>query len=425
MGVSEIAKGYALAPALIGFVASPSVRRRADSLFALLQQVDPVHRSPIGIVVVSRHADVVAALRNPDLGSDERRADPSRLRVGALSSLLGRGHAGDTERAAFLQLHDHLMLFKDPPDHQRLRSLVQSAFTPSRIAAVEPRVAAIVDELLDRMIDAGTCEFMRDFAYPLPARVICELLGVPADDHQLFATHAPALAASLDPSPMRTKATVDRANAAVSELCLYLDGLIAERRARQSSDLLSALVTAEERGAKLTHDELVATILLLVLAGHETTANVLGNSLTRLLRGGRELWRLADLDDDSMGRAVEETLRLDGPVQMLERIALRDVQIGGHRVVAGTIVVLLPRAANLDPQTFRNPTQMDVRRDPNPHVAFGGGRHFCLGAALARLELRVALRGLSTRLPGCTALIRSVARDSFTLRGPAELHLAL
>jgi cytochrome P450 len=255
--------------------------------------------------------------------------------------------------------------------------------------------------------------------------VICELLGVPEGDHDLFIRHAPALAVGLDPSPMRSADSLKRANEATVALTRYLDDLIGRRRRDPGDDLLSALITAEEGGASLTHDELIATVLLLILAGHETTANVLGNSMLRLMGDRSSLSELGALDVEGAKAAVEELLRLDGPVQMAERITLEPTEVGDAELGAGRILVLLVTAANRDPEVFDEPDRMRFGRSPNPHVAFGAGPHFCIGAALARLELRIALQALAGRLPHTTH-IAGVARHrpSFTLRGLETLPLA-
>lgn len=317
------------------------------------------------------------------------------------------------------------MLFRDPPDHTRLRSLVAKAFTPRRVEALAGRVEELVEELLAPGLARGGMDLMRELAYPLPARVICELLGIPAGDHDLFVRNAPALATRLDPSPMRTAEGVRRADAATAELRRYLDTLIEVRRRAPRDDLLTALISAEDGGASLAHGELIATVLLLVLAGHETTANVIGNAMLRLVRDRSLLDDLAGRDDTDVKPAVEELLRLDGPVQMAERITLEPVEVAGHPLPAGHIVVLLLAAANRDAEVFPKPHRMRLERAPNPHLAFGSGAHFCIGAPLARLELRVAMRALARQLPRDVHLAGPPRhRPSFTIRGLEALPLS-
>jgi cytochrome P450 len=419
-------RSAALTPAVVAFVASPTLRQRSVWALQTLQRLDPVHRSPIGVTILSRHADVSAVLRSPTMGSDERKADASALRVGFLERFArGSVPAPEGDRP-FSTLFGNLMLFRDPPDHTRLRRLVSKAFTPARVEGLAPRVEELVTEALDHLVRPGApgAELMQDLCYPLPARVICELLGVPAGDHDIFVRHAPALATALDPSPMRSAATNARADAATVELTAYLDRLIETRRSDPGDDLLSALVEAEDQGDSLTHAELVATVLLLVLAGHETTANVLGSFAVRMLRSPSLRHRVAALDDASLRLAVEEALRLDGPVQMAERITTEQVHVAGHDLPAGHILILNLSAANRDPSVFEASSEVMLDRAPNPHLAFGAGHHYCIGAALARLELRVALSQLARRLPPDASLATGpVMRQSFTLRGPARVDV--
>lgn len=414
-------RSTALTPGVLAFVASSRIRQQPHRLLQVLQRVDPVHRSPLGVVLVSRHADVSSVLREPLFGSDESKADGELVRLPLIDRFLS-GPPKTDERPAFLELFDLLMLFRDPPDHTRLRTLVSKAFTPRRVEQLEPRIAELVDELLEPARHRHSLELMHDFAYPFPARVICELLGIPNEDVNLFVRCAPALAIALDPSPMRTTEGIRAADAATTELRAYLRDLIKRRTASPGPDLLSALVTAEADGNRLTHDELVATVLLLIIAGHETTANVLGNAMLRLTRAPRARAELAAADDSQMRTAVEELLRLDGPVQMAERIALERRTIGSVHLQPGQIVILMIAAANRDPHVFDRPHQLDLTRPKNPHLAFGAGAHFCVGAPLARLELRIALRALA-ELPTAQLAAKPSHRSSFTLRGLETLSL--
>jgi cytochrome P450 len=282
--------------------------------------------------------------------------------------------------------------------------------------------------MLEAPAARGHIELMHEFAYPLPARVICELLGVPKEDEAFIVAQAPALGTGLDPAPMRTPQSVAAANDATNALVDYLDALIAERKRAPRDDMLSALIAAEESGESLSHDELVSTFLLLLIAGHETTANLIGNGMRALLRHPDQLARLratpagADLERS----AVEELMRFDGPIQMVERITLDPVVIGGREIPTGRIVICLTAAANRDPAVFADPDRLDLGRTPNPHVGFGGGAHFCLGATLARLEGRVAIATLARRFPGLRLLEpKPEWRPSFTIRGLRQLPLGL
>jgi len=411
-------------PWLVAFVLVPRVRRRPHWQYRVVRMVDPVHQSPFGLWVLSRHEDVAAALRSPHMGNNEDEADMSALTPGVLKPFIKRQSEARHE-GRFVEVLGDTMLFRDPPDHTRLRALVSKAFTPRRVERLENRVKGLVDELLEGPGRRGSIELMREFAYPLPARVICELLGVPKEDEAFIVAKAPALGTGLDPAPMRTPASVEAANAATDALTDYLGDLIAERKRCPTDDMLSALIAAEEEGQSLSHEELVSTILLLLIAGHETTANLIGNGVLALLRHPDQLARLR-ADEDLDRPAVEELMRFDGPIQMVQRITLQPVVIGGREIPAKRIVICLTAAANRDPAAFADPDRLDLARTPNPHVGFGGGAHFCLGAALARLEGRMAIATLVRRFPALRLLDpRPEWRPSFTIRGLKALPLGL
>lgn len=409
----------AVTPAVVGFVASARARERPHRAYSALRRIDPVHRSPFGFWVVTGHAEVSAALRDTDLGTDESRTDPSLLRIGPLRRLLGR--SDHSERGPFMTIAPDLMLFRDPPDHTRLRRLVNRAFTPRRVAALEEAVTALTDELLAPLARPRRFDVMDAFAYPLPARVICALVGLPPTDHELIATHGRDLAVGLDPLPSVEE--LARADRAVVALRAHLEGPIEERRARPREDLLSDLVAVAEDGDRLSADELIATVVLVLIAGHETTANLIGNSLVALDDEPEARALLAD-DPSVVGTGVEELLRLEAPVQITQRIPLRPVELGGHRIPTGSFVILGLAAANRDPSVFADPDRLDLRRTPNPHLSFGAGAHHCIGAALARMEARIALPALLRAVPDAR-VVRPLPRrrSSLTIRGFRHLWL--
>ena len=421
-------------PGVLGFVAVPAVRSRPHSAYRMLRSLDRVHRSPSGVWILTGHTEVAAALRHPALGSDESKMDLRTLHLGPLRRLLdeparralGDGGVRETEPSTLAGgLMRRLMLFRDAPDHTRLRSLVNKAFTPRTVARLEERIKEIVDRQIDGLCRSARIEFMSGFAYPVPALVICELMGVPLEDHALIARWAPALAARLDPSPMRRSAMLDDADHAVAEMTAYLTDVIARRRLDPGEDLLSGLVAAEADGSRLDQDELVAMTILLLIAGHETTANLLGNGLVALLRHPAQ-WERFRGDEQLDSSAVEELMRFDGPIQMTERIALADVQVGAASIPQGSMVILCLAAANRDPDVFDQPHTLNLGRDPNPHLGFGGGAHFCIGAALARLEARIALRAIAKRVPDINITATKLDwRPSFTIRGLHQLHVAI
>ena len=307
------------------------------------------------------------------------------------------------------------MLVSDPPDHTRLRALVQKAFTPRMIDQLRPRIIAIIGELLERVAERdGQFDLIADLAYPLPVVVIAELLGVPPEDRSVFHDWSSVLAASLD--PLVSADLMARVFPAREALHAYLRGIIAERRREPRSDLISALVRVEERGDVLSEPELVVMCTLLLIAGHETTVNLIGNGMLALLRHRDQLERL-QRSPELLGSAVEELLRFDSPVQLTGRLLRQPVEIGGHALQAGDWVLPLLGAANHDPAQFVHPEELDLARNPNPHVAFGRGIHFCLGAPLARVEGQLAIGALLRRFPKLELAGEPVRRHQITLRG--------
>jgi pimeloyl-[acyl-carrier protein] synthase len=344
---------------------------------------------------LARYADVVFSLTDPRF-SAERSIQP------ADSSWVARS-----------------MLVSDPPDHTRLRALVQKAFTPRMIDQLRPRIIAIIGELLERVAERdGQFDVIADLAYPLPVVVIAELLGVPPEDRAVFHDWSSVLAASLD--PLVSAELMARVYPAREALHAYLRGIIAERRREPRSDLISALVRVEEKGEVLSEPELVVMCTLLLIAGHETTVNLIGNGMLALLRHRDQLERL-QRSPELLASAVEELLRYDSPVQMTGRLLAQPVEIGGHMLQAGDWVLPLLGAANHDPAQFVDPETLDIGRNPNPHVAFGRGIHFCLGAPLARLEGQLAIGALVRRFPMLELAGEPVRRNQITLRGLSSL----
>jgi cytochrome P450 len=418
-------RDVASVPFLLAFVLFPQRRRDPYAQYKLLRDMAPVFNTPFGVYLVSGHDVVTTALRHPQLGSDERKADLTVMNDRAINRLLGKlTKGGNRHEGPFTEIFTRVMLFRDPPDHTRLRSLVSKAFTPKTVEVLTERVSAMTDELLAKADERRQMDLMVDLAYPLPARVICELLGVPAEDQDLFVHHAPALATGLDPSPMRNASVVDAADKATAALSEYLNKLIDQRRQEPADDLMSRLIAAEEEGDRLTRDELVATCLLLLIAGHETTANLIGNGMLALFRNPEQAARLRD--DPELDRpAIEELMRYDGPIQMTERIALDDVELGGTNIPKGAVTIQLMGAANRDPAVFTDPDSLDLGRSPNPHVGFGGGSHFCIGAPLARMEARIVIPTLLRRYPNLRPLATKPEwRPSFTIRGLRTLPVS-
>lgn len=370
-------------------------------IYAALRENGPLHRTPRGAWLVLAYEPAVAILRDHDRFSVEH----SKYRKP--NSDTG---PGPVERGM-----ENIMLFKDPPDHTRLRTLVNKAFTPRVVESLRARIKEIVDELLDDAEQRGEMDVIADFAYPLPVRVIAEMLGVPPEDRTRFKEWSRGVAPILD--PMLSDETFFHVAEAGLHLAVYFDELVAERRAQPQTDLVSELIAAEDQGEKLNEEELRATLILLLVAGHETTMNLIGNGLYALLRNRDELGRLAE--DQSLGKsAVEELLRYDGPVHLTARTAIQDVEVHGTKIEAGEMCVVLLAAADRDPAQFPDPDRLDVGRSPNKHLAFSAGGHFCVGATLARVEGQIAFDALVKRFPNIALATDDVRyRPTVTLRG--------
>ena len=372
-----------------------------------LQAEDPVHHHPLGFWVLTRYEHVVATLRDPRAIKEPIAAFVA-ARFGAPVPAVGLS-----------------MLDRDPPDHTRLRGLVSKAFTPRTVERLRADVQAIVDGLLDRVEGAGAMDLIEQFAYPIPVTVICRMLGVPLADHERFKGWGLDIARGLDAIMLPPDSEVAQRSVA-SRLAIrdYFRELIAERRTTPRADLLSELIAAEEAGDRLSEQELVATCILLLLAGHETTVNLIGNGTLALLRHPDQLRLLRERPGLIVG-AVEELLRFDGPVQRSARIPSEDLTIGGRTIPKGELVMPFVGAADRDPAQFPDPDRLDITRAENRHVAFGLGIHFCLGAPLARVEGQIAIDTLLRRMPRLAlATERPVFRPSLTLRGLESLPVS-
>jgi len=376
-------------------------------MYHRLRTEDPVHHSALGFWVLTRYEDVVTALRDPRLAK-EAIASFVAARFGAPLPAMGLS-----------------MLDRDPPDHTRLRGLVSKAFTPRVVEGLRPRIQEIVDGLLAGVAARGSMDLIEEFAYPIPVAVICEMLGVPIEDHERFKGWSIDIARGLDLIWLGPDSDVGRRSVAARQaLAEYFRGLIAQRRAAPRNDLLSGLIAAEEAGDKLNEMELLATCILLLIAGHETTVNLIGNGMLALLRHRDQLERL-QRDPGLIASAVEELLRFDGPVQRTARIPSEDVTIGGHTIAKGEMVMPFIGAADRDPAQFPDPDRLDIGRSDNRHIAFGWGIHFCLGAPLARIEGQIAINTLLRRLPKVSlATDEPEYRPSLTLRGLKALPVA-
>jgi unspecific monooxygenase len=391
----------------------PAFRADPYPLYRRLLAEDPVHITPFGVPAFARHADCIAILKDHKRFSSDTTQNTAGANPQPVPEFEG------------ISVSDRPFLFFDPPDHTRLRRLVNMAFSAKAVEALRPRVQELVDELLDKIEAKGSMEAVADFAYPLPVAVICEMLGVPKEDHPSFSGWSEVLARSLDPDILPpSHETLERRAWAIRESRDYFRKLVAERRKSPGEDILSGLIAAEDEGDKLSEAELLSTCSLLLIAGHETTVNLIGNGIFRLLQHSDQLARL-QANPDLAPNVVEEVLRFDPPVQFDGRICREEAEVGGHTVQPGSFTLLLLGAANRDPAVFDDPDTFDVTRDATGHMAFGYGIHFCLGAPLARIEGQIALRSLFQRFPTLhrTSDETPAYREQITIRGLKELPL--
>ena len=308
----------------------------------------------------------------------------------------------------------------DPPDHTRLRSLVSKAFTPRSISALGPRIQQTVAELLNDLADKKRFDLIREFAFPLPVIVIAEMLGIPAQDRDRFNVWSNDIALAVE--PILSEEEIGRVTDSSDELVKYFEDIMAERRRRPGDDLLSALLAAEDEGDRLSHVELLGTLMLLLVAGNETTRSLIGNGMLALLKNPAQLLRLR-ANPDLLDNAIDELLRYDSPVQFIIRVVLEDMEFKGRRFRAGQKVMVLVGAANRDPEVFTVPGILDIGRTEKSHISFGRGIHYCLGSPLALLEARFAFAGLLARFPSIHLISEPEYRNQIVLRGVEDLWI--
>jgi len=388
---------------------SPDFIRDPYPSYDKLRTHAPVlHLPALNGYLVSRNADAALVLRDKRFGKDYvtriTRRWPEALNEPVYRAM-GRW-----------------MLTQDPPDHTRLRGLVVKAFTARRVEDMRPKIQAIVDDSIDRVIGQGRMDLISDFAFRLPVIVICDMLGIPETDREIFFKRERTGGRLLDPVPL-SRAEIDEANAAHANSEAYFQRLFDLRRREPGDDLTTQLVQAEEAGSKLSNEELTANIILLFGAGHETTVNLIGNALLALHRNPDQL-ELLKSNLSLMPNAIEEFLRYDSSVQLTYHVAMEDVEIGGVKIPQGDNVMCLLGSANHDPAVYPDhPDRLDITRPNVRPLSFGGGIHFCLGAQLARLEAEVALTTLLRRIPNLRIddVENPKWRPTFVLRGLKEL----
>ncbi|UXA17806.1 cytochrome P450 [Mycobacterium sp. SMC-4] len=389
----------------------PAHRADPYPIYRKIREHGPLLLPDLNLAVFTSYADCDQVLRHPASASDRLKSTVTQRMIAEGGEARPVGTPG--------------FLFLDPPDHTRLRGLVSKAFVPKVVKNLEPEIATLVDDLLAH---AGeSFDVLSGLAYPLPVAVICRLLGVPLEDEPQFSAASGLLAQSLDPFITVTGSAgqgYEERVAAGLWLRDYLRALVGERRRHPGEDLMSALVGVEESGDQLTEDEIVATCTLLLVAGHETTVNLIANATLALLRDPAQ-WQALAADGTRAGAVIEETLRYDPPVQLIGRVAAEDITINGCDVPQGDNMLLLLAAAHRDPAVNDRPDQFDPDRSAIRHLGFGKGPHFCLGAPLARLEATVALTALTTRFPHATLAEEPGYKPNVTLRGMSELLVSL
>ncbi len=387
--------------------------------FARLRAEDPVHWSPaMKAWIITRHADVKnVALNNRQISADRLtpffKTNPEYQR-GSIDSLV--------------RYLNHWMVFRDPPDHTRLRRLFNKAFTPTSVSNLRPSIENIVAHLIDGMEAKArrgeTVDYITDFAYPLPASVIMDLLGVPRADLERVKVWSDDIALFIGTAQVAGNKYL-RAESGAKAMSDYFRSLVEARTAEPHDDMISHLVLARDDRDALTTDEIIGTCILLLFAGHETTTNLIGNGFLYSMRH-REQWERLVADPSLAGSAVEEYLRYDGPSGALARVAAADLELGGKTIREGQRLFAFMNSANRDPEAFADPDRFDIGREPNVHLTFGHGIHFCLGAPLARLEAQIAATRLAERLPDVRLSGGDPEwHDSLILRGVKRLPLQL
>jgi pimeloyl-[acyl-carrier protein] synthase len=400
-------------------IAEPSLLEEVDALYACRQDAidDPYpiyHRmrtsSPVlihnGVAAITRYADVETILRNMDDYSNSRGRGS---RITAATSRLGPDRAAKMQEA--LDFMDMWVVQLDPPAHTRVRGLAHRALTPRRVLELKATVERITDELLDQAAEKGEVDFIDDFAYQLPLFVIGAMLGMPTEDRDRIRYWSDTITKFIGTE----FSNVEETQKAIADFRVYLHDMIVERRKTRHTDLLAALLEPDEAGDKLSREELEGMFMVLLFAGHETTTNLIGNSLYTLLRKPDHMRQLRE-DPSLIPMAIEEFLRFESPAQVVHRVARNTTTVSETEIPAGTTIRLLMGAANRDPERIEDPDRLDFRRDVR-HLAFGIGPHFCLGQALTRLEGPIALEHVLQRFPSIELSGEARWRRNITLRG--------
>jgi cytochrome P450 len=383
---------------------------RAYEYFAALRANSPVHRNSDGSFVLTRYDDLVTAYRDTSVWSSDKKID-FRPKFGS---------------SPLYEHHTTSLVFCDPPDHTRIRKLFQAAFTRKALAALTPRIHALVDSYLDRLEDEGGMEVVADLSFRLPVEVVCDMLGVPGDDRELIRDWALLILGALE--PVLSERQFKDGCRAVENFKAYLRDRIKALKvnpsARREGEILSALVAAEEDGEKLTEIELLHQCIFLLNAGHETSTNMISHGVHEMLRHPDQI-ALLRAEPDLIDTMAEEVLRFQAPIQINNRRALRETELSGRHIPAGGIVHLMIGAANHDPDQFPEPETFDIARRPNRHLSFGLGIHICAGNALARIEAEIAFGKLFARFPTLSLKEPAKLSKRIRFREVSELQVTL
>lgn len=382
---------------MINFNDEAFIENPYPALQELRLQNKPVFHEETGLYLAATHADANAVLRTRTLGRIFKPREP------------------EEDWNTFNWLHSDSLLDSEPPKHTRLRSLLVKAFNKNKIDSLKPDVERITQELLNKIKDQETFDVIADFAEPLPVKVIAKLLGFPDEDEHLLRPWSQAIVKMYEVN--QTEQTQSQAKRASQEFADYVKNLMEERKRNPGSDLISDLAAVEEDGQKLNTQELIATCILLLNAGHEASVNGFGNGFVAMLNRPDQFDLYKSNPFGLAATAIDEFIRFDAPLHLFERTATEDTEIGGVTVKQGQKIAALLGSANRDETVFENPTEMDITRNPNPHIGFGAGIHFCIGAPLARMEMTTSLPALITEFPNLKLAGEPVRRPGFVLRG--------
>ena len=391
---------------LLAELFDPANRHDPYSIYVRLRAAGPLHDGPFGLPLATDHADCTSILANQDWGHDK---EPEQLHPTVPADVF-----------------PPTFLWMEPPDHTRLRGLVTKGFTPRVVAALRPRIEALVDELLDDALGAGDFDLIQTLAYPLPLTIVCEILGVPSADHAQVQVWSQAMARSFDPDVLMTPEALEARNAAIPEALGYFAALVTRARQEPGDDVISRLAAVEEEGDRLTAEELLGTCVTLLIAGHETTVNLVGNGMLALIRHPDQLALLRERPE-LVGPAVDELLRYDSPIHMNTRAAKRELTVAGRVFAPGDGAVALIACANRDPAAYDDPDRLDLTRfdrtkPVSRHLSFSLGHHYCLGAPLALLEMEILLDGVLRRVKGMELLTDTPPyKPNMLIRGLAAL----